>query len=101
MSCEFFMRFYDQSTENVEECVAKIKEINPDILSHRITNATLRATPWNPSPSHEVRLVFADEETAGKMSSNKQAIEIYHSYAAPNHNTTFVNRNPGDAAYRA
>jgi hypothetical protein len=97
----FFLRFYDQTDEKVEECVAKLKTKSKCILGHKVENNG-QSMNWGKAPSHTVNLKFINERTATSvMVGNKTMQDIYMQYAnGGGEPTTFNQRGPGQAVWQ-
>lgn len=98
---KFFLRFYNQTDANVEECVAKLKETSKAILGHEYDNDG-KSVNFGLAPSHTVRLKFINERTAEQtMMNNPTMRDIYMQYAngtgAP---ATFEERQPKSAVWQ-
>lgn len=98
---QFFMRFYGQTFENVEKCIAEIKAVRPKILGHSYAPTNISMS--GKAPSHCVVLLFADKESCEEMMSAIDCKGIYMKYM----NATGVPdkgmeiRKPGDVAMKA
>lgn len=96
---EFSLRFYGQTQENVDKCVAEMKAINPDIKGH--TDAPIIGMNLGITPSHCIYLLFDNEMIAAKMMRNQPVIGIYQKYMnATEHAGTFERRKVGQPAWR-
>lgn len=98
---KFFLRFYNQTDEAVEECVAKLKAEVPMILGHTYSDDKT-STNFHTAPSHVVLLKFINERTAdAAMMGNAKTRDIYMQYAnGGSEKTTFEQRAPGQAVWR-
>jgi hypothetical protein len=78
---KFSLRFYNQTDDKVEECVAKLKQNSKAILGHTYENNG-RSMNFGMVPSHTVMLKFINERTAEQtMMSNQTMRDIYMQYA--------------------
>lgn len=94
----FFLRFYDQTDEAVEECIEKIKQAKPYVIGHEMKVPKTSMNPFK--PSHEVDLIAGSEADLQRIARSATIRTIYDQYASRKHKHDGVKlRNPGQAAF--
>ena len=97
----FFLRFYNQTDDQVEECVAKLKAKSKMILGHTVGQDG-KSVNFSTAPSHTVQLKFINEQSASAtMVGNDEMREIYMQYAnGTGLPGSFEQRRPGEAVFK-
>lgn len=98
---KFFLRFYNQTDANVEECVARLKQKSKAILGHTYETDG-KSMNFGRVPSHTVMLKFINEQTAEQtMMNNPTMRDIYMQYAnGTGLPGTFEERQPKSAVWQ-
>lgn len=97
---KFFLRFYDQTDQQVEECVTKLKQKSKAILGHTY-EPDGKSMNFGKVPSHTVMLKFINEQTANQtMMNNAEMRDIYMQYASGTLPATFNERSPKSAVWQ-
>jgi hypothetical protein len=102
----FFLRFYDQTPENIKKCIREIRKAYPGKFKVKKSAATISQNPFIPAGVNFVQmlLVFPTREQATAFHTNDATFKIYEKYACGQKILTHgaiqpLKVKPGDPAF--
>ena len=93
----FNLRFYGCTTDQVEECIKRLKDAGAKIISHRIGKLKLSVNYKIPKSCYQAVVTFASDKDRSEFMSNEECKKIYISYAPKG--SKLRERKPGDTSY--
>lgn len=98
----FFLRFYDQTPENITKCLEEIKTLYPNMLKWKNVGTPIKTmNVFVPVPAAEVRAFFATHDEVAQCHADDRMLAIYTKYASgdPKLIGGVYRRKPGDPAF--
>jgi len=96
----FYMRFYGQSREQVVKYAREFQEMFPLVVNYRVELLTVSVNADVPKNSFEVTLEFNTAYERDRVRQSEQGRRWYVERAYLKPGAKFVERNPGDVAFK-
>jgi hypothetical protein len=96
----FYMRFYSQPREKVEEYAREFKELFPLVINYRIATLAVSMNMVVPKDSFEVTLEFNTAHERDRVRQSEESRRWYTSRAYPGAGAKFHDRKHGDPAFK-